>query len=360
MRGDHTLEDTDVPKANLLDLIPDDWTSRIANDSESLVWISCYRTWCIPFSELQDPFEIELDDAKIFLFWGTPRFPKFDQVVRSTQWGMPEIHLNIDGDEDHPSGPGAYAFIFIAAIDKNGKARPGHECVERVDTLASLLSVYSGRAAAWTKEFEYFLSPNLQYNMASPAIEQPAYWGKPAINDKVAAGIKKCDAILGHSTRDSERVALSARWYYRARIDRGVDGYLKLWIAIEALAMPTDTDTVSISQLLGEIYDLSSEAADTQFHVTLMARLRHQIVHNGASIPLDGHILRYASAIYDDLFFEIMGMPPQFRTQHELERQDVEVPIGEVLNDCLEKVEIPRREKKLQRLRLNSLTENDA
>lgn len=70
------------------------------------------------------------------------------------------------------------------------------------------------------------------------------------------------------------------RWYTGALGDHGVDAYLKLWIALEILAM------------------LSTEFG-----------LRSRIVHKGWAAGLDGFLLDYLEAVVGDVLCAALNQP---------------------------------------------------
>jgi hypothetical protein len=129
------------------------------------------------------------------------------------------------------------------------------------------------------------------------------------------------------------RTELSLHWFASGVADDGVDGFLKTWIAIEALAMPNGTNVAQVKELLGLAYGVSPSKASSDLYVGWLVRIRGRIVHSGAIRSLHYAIPMYMEALYKDLLFEVLGLPCE-RFAEAVQGQK-RFDLKALLSDCL-------------------------
>ena len=112
------------------------------------------------------------------------------------------------------------------------------------------------------------------------------------------------------ASSERERIALSLRWYEEATRDDGVDVLLKLWFALETLAMPDTTDIRPIRDGLASIYGTSPADAGQRYGISRIFGLRSRIVHEGLRIEVPPLLLAYIRAVYVDLLVAKLGFAP--------------------------------------------------
>ncbi len=110
------------------------------------------------------------------------------------------------------------------------------------------------------------------------------------------------------------RVTLSLRWYGKSLV-QGLDGFLSIWIAIEVLGMPDDTNVKPVVQTLANIYQLDYQAAVNRFQLGRIHGFRSQIVHDGKMFPIHSLLIAYLQAIYVDLLEETLHLPHRRRAE---------------------------------------------
>ena len=110
----------------------------------------------------------------------------------------------------------------------------------------------------------------------------------------------------------------------------GTDGFLSVWIAIEVLGMPDDTNVKPAVQLLAKIYQLDYQAAVKRFQLGRIHGFRSKIVHAGMIFPIHSLLMAYLQAIYVDLLAETLSLPHGRRAEKVL--NDPQFDLGKFIN----------------------------
>jgi hypothetical protein len=102
---------------------------------------------------------------------------------------------------------------------------------------------------------------------------------------------------------------LALHWFHLAMRDRGVDAFLKRWIALETLAMPDGTNIRPVNEALASAYGISYEEARDTYAVGRLAGLRARIVHHGEPLPIHSKLELYFDAVFYDVLMQLLGEP---------------------------------------------------
>ncbi len=94
----------------------------------------------------------------------------------------------------------------------------------------------------------------------------------------------------------------------------GVDGFIKLWIAIEALTM-NGPSTKPLVTLLAEAYDKDARWVQDSLRIERLKQMRGDIMHNGKMPVIRGDVLRYLVAIYEDALAHRLGLSFERRAE---------------------------------------------
>lgn len=149
----------------------------------------------------------------------------------------------------------------------------------------------------------------IQFPMEKPPDISPESTAR--INDAATAIMKMPDA-------ERARVRLSLRWFNAALRDAAHDAFVKFWIAVETLAMPSSTNILPIFESLARAYGISVPDAKTRFPIGRLFDLRGRIVHKGEMLELPGAVLGYMSALFFDLLSELLLQPNEGRLAESL------------------------------------------
>ncbi|MBI2333222.1 MAG: hypothetical protein HYU84_13880 [Chloroflexi bacterium] len=208
---------------------------------------------------------------------------------------------------------GAY-LILLLPFDKQGALGLEEETRVRISEVIGLLTAVNGRNMAFEHifDYEYVLGKTpdgkIERRVIGSVLQNPFVLPVPDINKNRLSFISQIDtAIAAKSPTEAYRIALSLRWYQAAIYEDGVDAFLKLWIAIETLAMPDTTNIRPIKEALAKIYRINIEDVEPRFLIGRIFDLRGKIIHQGKQLRFRLGLLEYLQAIYEDLLFDAVN-----------------------------------------------------
>lgn len=87
-----------------------------------------------------------------------------------------------------------------------------------------------------------------------------------------------------------------------------MDGFLKYWIALEALGMSEANNVKPLKESLSRSYKIPADRAEARYGVGRIFGFRSGIVHQGLAPSIHGGLLDYLEALYRDVLFERLGL----------------------------------------------------
>jgi len=214
--------------------VPPEWLS-----GDGRVLSVVYKAFLIKASELPTPIALQLDDVLAVLVYDSISY------VLQTSPGIEAsgddgwtFHVEVGQETEAPLGPYAVLMTHVRPDGSNEVAAR-----DRISVAVGLLATLNGRNIVFEQlgEGEYSEATTTFY---SPVIENPQAFGKPRLDRAYLDMIEEAGArIVELDEAHANRVRLALRWFDMGIHDSGVDAFLKLWFAIETLAMP---DTTSI------------------------------------------------------------------------------------------------------------------
>ena len=283
-------------EAPLAELLPADWAPL---KGEGLA--VGYTMLGVSQKTLSPPVSLVLGDVCMVMGnLGLPMLAVQAQIGHSDE-GQIEISVRA-ADEGERREPSA-ASLFITPLsndeDAIGKART------RVHQIVGLLSAVESKLVAYEHVEDYRVS--FETGMFSPVpvlVAETAWWTTPDISEAARKRWTQAAAILQSSDQRAQ-VELSLRWYDEAKRVSGIDAFLKLWFAIEILAMP---DTTSISPVRDKLQQIYPDGdVEAEFGIGRIFGLRGRIVHQGVRVDLSPKLLGYLGALYVDLLAVTLG-----------------------------------------------------
>jgi hypothetical protein len=221
-----------------------------------------------------------------------------------------------------PVGP---YLLLIAPFDDNGRSGEEQKTRSRISEVIGMLVALNGRNMAFEHIFDYehVLGVNdagkIERRVIGSVVHNPLALPRPDISDGRRQLLKAVDhAIAASPSPEAQRIGLALRWYQAAILEDGVDAFHKLWIAIETLAMPDNTNIKPINHALAKIYEIASDDAKSRFQVGRIFQLRVLVVHKGAQFSPRIGLLEYMRAIFEDLLFQAVGQASEHRIEHVL------------------------------------------
>jgi hypothetical protein len=263
------------------------------------------------------PIYVDLRGARAFIAYGSVNY-------FNSKAATPFIKENgtVEFDQaplEVQSPIGAY-LILLLPFDKNGVPGPEVETRARISEVVGLLAAINGRNMAFEHIFDYeyvlgkTLDGKIERRIIGSVLQNPFALPVPDIKKSRLSFISQIDtAITAKSPPEAYRIALSLRWYQAAIYEDGVDAFLKLWIAIETLAMPDTTNIRPINDALAKIYRLNIEEVEPRFQIGRIFGLRGKIIHQGEQLRFRLGLLEYLQAIYVDLLFDALNQVSENR-----------------------------------------------
>jgi hypothetical protein len=181
---------------------------------------------------------------------------------------------------------------------------------QRIQTAVGLLIAWEGRNITYERLFENDVGVGTNaVSAVGPTLENPMYFPAPDLSPGrltlIGSAAAAIDAL---SPEVQRRVELSIRWYEAGVCSSGVDSFLRLWVAIETLGMPSTTDIGPLINLLARAYGVSAAEIRRHYQIGRIFGLRGSIVHDGHRGPIHGHLLDFLAAVYADALAQTLGV----------------------------------------------------
>lgn len=211
-----------------------------------------------------------------------------------------------------PDLPKTPYVLLLAAYDENAKFQSRDGALAEIGVLAGLLNALGGRNLGERQvfELEVDLESGNYIGTSGPLVLS---YGNPvdltrSYLDFLSDGIGKLETLADPV---KNRARLSLRWFGRALQEQGHDEFVSLWVAVETIAMPNETNVKLAVAALGRIYGITEQAAKARFQLGRLQGLRSDILHEGLMPLIDTDLNRYLEALYRDLFFDYVALDPK-------------------------------------------------
>lgn len=141
------------------------------------------------------------------------------------------------------------------------------------------------------------------------AVDNPKWYGPPDISNQTLLRLRQAGSrIESLSEQLMNRVELSLRWFGQSFESTGVDAFIKLWIALETLAMERDARVRPVVECLAQAYGITYEQATQRFQVGRLQEIRHRIVHQGEQTSIATAVMLYLESIYLDVLDQKLNL----------------------------------------------------
>lgn len=291
--------ETRIDVADLRPLLPEDW-------AKSELFVVGYQAFGVPQRDLAQPLLLSLGDVLVILVFGslTYRTVRSMRLSQSADANQFEARMDVGEPRDPPVGPHA---VFFTAHDDEPAAR------QRITAAAGFLAAFQGKDIVYERLFELAEAPG-KMSQYSPSIEMPGMHGTPNLAHTYLGFIASAHAALGRMEPATQnRINLALRWFDAAMRERGVDAFLKYWLAIETLAMPDGSNIRPIIETLASVYEVSYEEARERFLIGRLYGRRSRIVHQGEIDAVHADVLVYLFAVFIDLLRAELQIGPAHR-----------------------------------------------
>lgn len=271
------------------------------------IWITAYLIMMADRSQLiPEPIVMDFGYAKALAFYGQMPYIRLSETEpRSTT--VPIFSSTV---EEVTSQEGSYLLLVLPFDD----SRPSESEVEiraRTEELVGILTSVFGPNIAYNRLFDNVVRiQNNQRSVFGESFRAPTTLPVPDISqERIQIALDAVQNLSELAEDESNRVRLSLRWYSEAQYARGVDLFLKLWFALEALGMSERDNVRSIVESMARAYQLTFDEAKKKFSVGRLFGFRSRIVHQGEIHPIHALLSDFVGALYLDVLFEKLNLP---------------------------------------------------
>jgi hypothetical protein len=287
------------------ELVPPEWIT----EENSWLWIACYHSMRIKKEHLAERLRtIELSDARVVLFYGSPRYqpPPTLTAIQSTY--PPAFHLSVT--EQSVGMEGAYAMMILRY---QPPAETEYDARVRELALRSLLGTVLGENLVYHRLYHYPIRVDKsEAQLYGEPLRNPLSDPEPDISDE---GLKKVTELYAAidvlEEHQRNRVRLSLRWHGEARDGAGVESFVNEWVALEALGMTAQKNVAPLEEALAQAYGISTAEANKRFQVRSLFSFRSQILHQGHIPGIHSDLMDYLRALYKDILWQRVGFPSE-------------------------------------------------
>lgn len=289
------------------ELVPREW---FAEGEEPVVWMRAYLTMGIPMDpeKRSASFDVELPgDVRVCVHLRHGAFTAPPELRL-----VPKGHGQFGGEasEKREYADDVY-LVLMTPVDPEimgeGKAR------QALDSVAGMISATVSPNMTYLRLFEHAEWVNEGRSFVpSESIRNPNTYRKPELSDRFVRAAK---AVTDAQESLRNRVMLSARWLQGGVEEgMGVDAFIKLWVAIEALVLES-ASTKPLKELLATAYGVDVDWVTNKLKIDRLAQRRGDILHNGRMPPIRGDLLRFLVALYEDALAARLELPFERRAE---------------------------------------------
>lgn len=215
--------------------------------------------------------------------------------------------------------PEGYHVLLLTPYVTTGAS--GDEAAARraISTAAGLIGAINGFRLVMNRLYDNIVDLHSdQVTAFSEPFLNPGAFTPPRVHGKAFSELAAAHKALGSlAVSDANRVRLALHWYELSFRDMGRDQLIKLWVALEALAM-RNTGVRRVNELLASAYNTSPRAAAVRFGVGKIQGLRSRILHHGEVLSVHASLVDYLEDVFVDVFLEVLGLSPSHRAGETL------------------------------------------
>lgn len=285
------------------DLVPPEWVTEAVTHA----WLAAYRSALKP-APSAGIASIDVPPVRVVFADAELSYQALNVV------GTPGIDvMQIRPEIRH--APRAFYTLFLSPFDPSAGVNDEPRVRQLIGTAVGLVAAINGGALVFERMFDNVVDlATGQLTVFGPAFKTPVAYGPARFSAADLAVV--ADASKALELRDDAlqaRIRLAMHWFHEALNDDTQDEFIKLWIAVEALAMPDTTNVRPVNQILGSAYGITAQDAAKRFGAGKLQGLRSRILHNGEQLVIHGDLTNYVRALFTDILFEVLALPAQHR-----------------------------------------------
>jgi hypothetical protein len=211
--------------------------------AESWIFVTAYRSMRIAAADLPRPVVRDLGRlVRCAFFHGTMTYLD-GAAARLTPVTADNWRVDLSGVVERQTEVGPLTVIATPSrIDGADVVEQTYR--ERTQTAVGLLLAWEGRNIVHGPLFEMNVAvTSNQVTAVSPTLDNPLTFPAPNLSSARLTALEGAARAVETLASDVRaRVELSLRWYEPGMYSSGIDSFLRLWIAIETLCMPSTTE----------------------------------------------------------------------------------------------------------------------
>jgi hypothetical protein len=285
---------------SLAELAPPEWRT----EENSWLWIACYHAMRLKKEQLAEVRTVELPDARVVIFYGSPRYQPPPTLVAIQSTYPPVFQMKLNEQTTAPEG--AYAVMILRY---RPSAETEYDARVRELTLRSLLGTVIGENLVYRRLFYAPIRADKpETQLFGEVIRNPHSDPEPDISEERLRKVSElAAAIEALEEHERNRVRLSLRWHGEARDGTGVESFVNEWVALEALGMTAQKNVAPLEAVLAKAYGISIAEAKREFRVRSIFSFRSQILHQGHVPSIHASLMDYLRALYKDILWQRVG-----------------------------------------------------
>jgi len=292
-----------VKELSVNDLVPPDW----ATGDVTHVWLAAYRS-ALQTPSLAGMTPIDVQQVRVVFVDAELTYQALDMV------GTPGIDVMRLRPQIRTS-PRAFYTLFLSPFDTAAGVNDEPRIRQLIGTTVGLVAAFNGGALVFERVFDNVIDlVTGQLTGFSAAFKTPVAYGQPRFSTGDLAVVD--DASKALSQRDEmlqARVRVALQWFHDALHDDTQDEFIKLWVAVEALAMPDTTNVKPVNEILASSYGITAQDAAKRFGVGKLHGMRSRILHRGEQLAIHGDLTNYVRALFTDVLLAVLGLSAQHR-----------------------------------------------
>lgn len=309
---------------DLLQLVPTEWTEK---PGYAGVLFSGYRCLSPGTPLLKQGTNVTLPDAIVQLLWGEVEYfgGTNDLTIEIDAEGRMVLHAPEMGSLLATSMNAVV--LIIQPFERPNPDEVGNinQIRERRQAICALLSVAIGPTLTYKFLFENQVS-------VVPGRVTRTYSGIEIRRDLFLSPLCSAERLDHVSALDKSislldpkrhrRFQQALHWYDIGIRASGIDCFVNLWIALEALVLRTGTNIGPLKESVARAYGMKRDVASQHFGIGRIYGIRGSIFHGQERLQVKIELLSYLCALFVDVLQQELGLPCEGRAREALDGRD--------------------------------------
>jgi hypothetical protein len=159
---------------------------------------------------------------------------------------------------------------------------------------------------------------HVTYDLMTPPNTSPEF---------LAEATEAATRLNGFADALRQRYELCLHWFNRGCRAGGLDGFIQLWVAVEAIGYDDKAGLRLIEEALAKIYRIEQRHVNFYFGLGPLHGLRSSILHKGKHFVVTTPLLDYMRALVIDLLREGLGLGTNRYAGAILAKPDIDIEV---------------------------------